>query len=95
MSTLRPKPFSVDIELNFCVDLLNFDLNNSTHPYQVQYYSFITVVAKTLTPSPSMAVTLFMDDPYVFLSRINEKNGCRSRQCFVNIFLFGEINAIN
>ncbi len=31
MSTLRPMPFSVDIELNFHVDLLNFDLNNSTH----------------------------------------------------------------
>jgi hypothetical protein len=31
MSTLRPTPFSVDIELNFRVDLLNFDLNNSTH----------------------------------------------------------------
>jgi len=30
MSTLRPKPFSVDLERDFCVDLLNFDLNNST-----------------------------------------------------------------
>jgi hypothetical protein len=30
MSTLRPKPFSVDIERNLRVDLLNFYLNNST-----------------------------------------------------------------
>jgi len=31
MSTLRSKSKkSVDIELNFCVDLFNFDLNNST-----------------------------------------------------------------
>ncbi len=30
MSTLKPKPFSVDLKCNFCVKLLNFDLNNST-----------------------------------------------------------------
>jgi len=30
MSTLRPKQFYVDLEQDFCVDLLNFDLNNST-----------------------------------------------------------------
>ncbi len=30
MSTLRLKPFSVNQERDFCVDLLNFDLNNST-----------------------------------------------------------------
>ncbi len=30
MLTLRPKPFSVNIVRNFCVNLLNFDLNNST-----------------------------------------------------------------
>jgi len=28
MSTLRPKSNCVDIKCNFCVDLLNFDLNN-------------------------------------------------------------------
>jgi len=31
MSILRPKPFSVDRDRDFCVDLLNFDHNNSTH----------------------------------------------------------------
>jgi len=30
MSTLRPKSNCVDIDCNFRVDLLNFDLNNST-----------------------------------------------------------------
>jgi hypothetical protein len=30
MLTLRSKSKSVNIELNFCVDLLNFNLNNST-----------------------------------------------------------------
>jgi len=35
MSTLRPKPFSVDIERDFCVDLLNFDLNNSTPKFDL------------------------------------------------------------
>jgi len=35
MSTLRSKPFSVDIQRNLRVDLLNFDLNNSTHTYSV------------------------------------------------------------
>ncbi len=37
MSTLRPKSICVNIDCNFCVDLLNFDLNNSTqlfvHPF--------------------------------------------------------------
>jgi len=31
MLTLAPKSLSVDIKLNFHADLLNFDLNNSTH----------------------------------------------------------------
>ena len=33
MSTLRPKSISVDIKHNFHVDLLNFDLNNSTREF--------------------------------------------------------------
>ena len=31
MSTLTLKSFFVILKLNICVDLLNFDLNNSTH----------------------------------------------------------------
>jgi len=31
MLTLTPKGFSVDVKLDFSVDLLNFDFNNSSH----------------------------------------------------------------
>ena len=33
MLTLRPKPFSVNLKCNFCVDIINFDLKNSTHKF--------------------------------------------------------------
>jgi len=36
MSTLTPKSFSVNIKLNFHVDLLNFDLNNSTRIFCIR-----------------------------------------------------------
>ncbi len=42
---LRPKSFSVDQKCNFCVDLINFDLNNSTRwtlqTDQLLYLNFI------------------------------------------------------
>ncbi len=38
MSTLNTqKSFSVDIKLNFCVDLLNFNLNNSTLKIRMKF----------------------------------------------------------
>jgi len=74
MSTLKLKPFFVDLKHDFHVDLLNFDLNNSAHKYICSYLSL------AFLPENCILNLSFVKDQ-IYVNCLNKQTDVRKKLC--------------